>query len=179
MSEIIIPEGFGRPAGPKPKATRIRVVETDRVVSDAKQALRINKSEGVYIPLQFGVIEAPEGYIVVDEEGGHHKLPFYKDERITLLVWSRATSQPLAETDVTVGDLLRYTNKQMAVAEFVSNRDGMEERWEKLLVTLQSAGIIDVSADRERRARVYAEDRIVGGATSFDKRKKKEVEPED
>jgi hypothetical protein len=175
---IVIPEGFGGGA-PKRKPTKIRLVESDRIVSDARQALRVPKEEGLYMTLLMGVIETPLGYIVVDEEGGHHKIPFLSEESITLLVWSRRTGQPYTDCPVTIGQLLRYTNKTMPVADFVSNRDGMEERWESLLVTLMSAGIRDVSADRARRERNNTAGYITGGAGVFDKTKNAMVETTD
>lgn len=177
MSELILLPEAAAEQPQERKPTPLRVVESDRVIADARKILRVPRSEELYMTLQIGIIETPLGYIVVDEEGGHLKFPLRATEKIRLLVWSRVTGKPVADAPVSIRELLRYTNKSMPAADFISNRDGMEERWQALLITMKSAGIIDTTGDEERR-RKNNENLITGGALAFDKKKQTLVETE-
>lgn len=157
-----------------PPLTLVRVAENRLITEEAEAGLRlppgttmVARPDGLG-EMQFGVVETPLGYVVVDHEGGHLKLPQEKDDRVTLLVWGRATRRPLAENPVTVGHILEhYCRQTMPLADFISNRDGMEAQWRKLVTTLVACGV-NVEADAARRERNLLGRIITGGSLPMD-----------
>lgn len=161
MSGLIIVPGEQR-------LTLIRVCENQQITDEARRGLHLPSADDIYVLGQWGIVETPLGYIPVDHEAGHLRVvPLAEDEQIEVVIFSKATKQPLASNYVTVKHVLKhYTRQTMALADFVSNRDGMHVKWTQLTTSLLAAGVPleQVEADRRKYADNTKQRIITGGS---------------
>lgn len=151
---------------PSPKIMA-RVVSKQKLETSARRELYdLSLTQRV----ELAIIETPLGYIVVDEDGGHVKMPLLAEQRINVVLFNQHTGRPAAEAPIMIKDLLTFTDRDMSIAEFVSNQDGKEKTWAELVATMVMGGL-DTRQDERYRAWLNFRRMILGGSTPVDRSK--------